>query len=288
VTASVVVGVPTYNGAATVEESLGSLLDQHGPDLAVVVVDDCSVDGTPDIVDQLAAADPRVTLVRNPRRLGMVANWNEVLAHSRRVAPEARYFAWASDHDHWHPGWLRTLVSALDAEPAAVLAYPLVSRVLPDGSVVGGWRFDTAHDPSPTRRLRSTVRDGVAGDMIYGLFRVAALDDVGGYQPVVYPDRLLLARLALRGRFLQVPEVLWTRRVGLPSTAERQRTTLFVDRPPVHTRLPWWVQHPALVGEDAVVRLAYARSAGGVALRKPRAVVGRLLRTLGLRGPGDG
>lgn len=281
-TAAVVVGVPTYNGADTVEEALLSLLNQKGPEFLLVVVDDASCDGTSDIVAALATADPRIRLVKNRKRLGMVANWNRVLAESLRQAPEARYFAWGSDHDVWRPGWLQALTAALDADPSAVLAYSLVARVNPDESVGGDWRFDTGGVASPLDRLGRTVRNGVAGDMIYGLFRADVPRDVGGYQRVIFPDRLLLARAALRGTFVQVPEVLWTRRMGALSTPERQRHTLFSGSAPWYLRLPWWVQHPWVLDEGTAASLTYARAAGGVALRVPRAAAGRLMRAAGL------
>ena len=284
-TATVVVGVPTFNGSATVEEALQSLLDQAGPELLLVVRDDASTDGTPDVVARLAERDDRVRLVVNQDRLGMVANWNAVLADARRLAPDARYFAWGSDHDIWRPDWLHDLAAALDDDPAAVLAYPLVERQHEDGRLAGGWQFDTRGVGRPRDRLGRTVRDGVAGDMIYGLARLDALGAVGGYQPVVYPDRLLLARLALRGEFVQVPRVLWNRRMGRLSTAERQRSTLFAGRPPAYARLPWWAQHVLVLREDPRARAAYAKAAGGVALRPLRATVGRLLRRLGVMRP---
>lgn len=285
-TPSVVLGVPTYNGGATVREALASLLEQDGPELAVLVVDDASTDDTRAIVEDIAAADARVHVLGNSQRLGMVDNWNKVLHESLTRFPAAEFFAWGSDHDVWRPGWLHKLATALESAPSAVLAYPLVERLSGGRPVPGGhWTFDTTGHTSPVQRLGHTVRDGVAGDMIYGLFRARALAEVGGYQPVVYPDRLLLGRVALRGQFLQVPEVLWSRRMGALSTAERQRRTLFAGRPPAHARLPWWVQHPLLLSEPPVARLMYARAAGGVALRGPRAKTARFLRSVGLLGP---
>lgn len=282
-----VVGVPSYNGRAHVIAAMRSLLDQTSEDLAIVVVDDASSDSTAEMVAELARNHPRLHLEVNPRRLGMVANWNHTLDVALRLVPHAEFFAWGSDHDMWSPHWLTTLVAALEERPDAVLAYPLSERIYETGSVVGGWRFDTADVRSPRERMSRTVRDGVAGDMIYGLFRAEPLRAAGGYARVVYPDRLLLGRLALRGPFVQVDRVLWHRRIGALSDPVRQRTTLFGGRPPLHSRLPWWLEHPAVLprSDGAAARWTYLRAGVAVARRRPRAAVGRLLRSVGLRRP---
>ncbi|MCW2677939.1 MAG: hypothetical protein JWR70_2979, partial [Modestobacter sp.] len=65
VTGRVAVVLPVRDEAAHVLDCLTAVLDQWGvPDLRVVVVDDGSTDGTPELV--AAVADPRVQLLRAP------------------------------------------------------------------------------------------------------------------------------------------------------------------------------------------------------------------------------
>lgn len=281
-----VIGVPSYNGEEEIEAALRSLLEQTCDQTTVIVVDDASSDGTASVVEHLARSVPRLHLSVNSRRLGMIANWNHVLRLSRQLAPDAEFFAWGSDHDLWSPRWLETMISELDNRPAAVLAYPLSERIYEHETIRAGWRFDTVGVSSPQERLAQTVRHGVAGDMIYGLFRADLVAALGGYSRVVYPDRLLLGRLAVLGEFVQTDEVLWHRRMGLLSDVRRQRATLFGGRAPVHSYLPWWLEHPlALSHRDGLrTRWTYLRAGTAVARRRPRANVGRLMRAIGLRG----
>jgi succinoglycan biosynthesis protein ExoA len=67
---SVSVVMPIRNEAAFIERSLGAMLDQDYPgEMEVICVDGMSDDGTRDIVERIALADPRVRLIDNPRRI---------------------------------------------------------------------------------------------------------------------------------------------------------------------------------------------------------------------------
>jgi FkbM family methyltransferase len=61
--ALVSVVMTTYNTEQFVRAAAESILDQTHRNLELIVVDDCSTDGTRDIVAELAARDPRVKLV---------------------------------------------------------------------------------------------------------------------------------------------------------------------------------------------------------------------------------
>jgi len=243
-------GIPVYNGAQHLAEALESLLTQSRRDLAVVVVDDCSTDGTGEIVQRYAQLDPRIVYERNEQTLGLVHNWRRAFDLTGRHFPEASYFAWASDHDVWDRSWLESLESELEGHPEAVLAYPVCVRVGDSGSELRSREhlFDTAGVEDPAGRLRRTIRGMPAGDMIYGLFRRDALERCGPFPLVVLPDRLHLARLSLEGEFRQLRLRLWRRRYreGLTFALSRQRRAFFVDRVPARANLPWWVAHTVL------------------------------------------
>jgi hypothetical protein len=75
--------VPAYNAEAYVGRALASALAQTEPDIEVLVVDDASTDRTAEIVAAIAAADPRVRLLRAPVNAGPGAARNRGLAAAR-------------------------------------------------------------------------------------------------------------------------------------------------------------------------------------------------------------
>jgi len=221
-----------------------------------VLVDDCSTDGTSEAMDRWAETDTRIVASRNDRRLGLALNWRLARECAQRHFPSAPYFAWGSDHDVWDPEWLEALVFELEHHPEAVLAYPQSVRISESGDVVlEPWSFDTVGVKSPHRRLWTTFQHGVAGSMIYGLYRVDALARVDVFPLTVAPDRLLLAQLAVHGEFRQVPRVLWQRRFLKPVTNAFQRASFFPDaRPTLLSRMPWWLSHAVALASYLGVR----------------------------------
>lgn len=83
---SVTVLVAAHDAAATLPLTVRSVLAQTHADLELVVVDDCSQDGTPELL--AATDDPRLVLVRNDANLGLAASLNRGLdlARGRWVA----------------------------------------------------------------------------------------------------------------------------------------------------------------------------------------------------------
>ena len=241
------IGMTLYNNATYLRESLDSLLAQEFDDFRLVLVDDASSDATASILDEYAARDARIVLVRNSSRLAMVRTWQRAFEVVRETCPDAAYFAWASDHDVWHPKWLGALVEDLDANSGAVLSYPLTRMIdardqpLPRAPI----RFETRGLANPHTRLRHLFRElRGAGSMVYGLYRCDALERAGVFRRVIAPDRLLMAELAFQGEFNQVNEELWFRRDTGGRSIDRQHQTLF--RSPLRKMLacfPWYFQH---------------------------------------------
>ena len=243
----VVIGAPLYGGGADLPVALDSLLGQSHRDLAIVAVDDGSGDGAEAILAERAANDDRLSWRRNPERIGMAANWRLAFEAATARHPEAEYFAWASDHDVWEPGWLETLVAELDAHPEAVLAYPAEPRDRRGGRGRAGavaLRHARGGRAGPSPAPRGVGDEGGRHGLRPAPGR--ALRRAGVFPDALWPDRLLLAELSAQGTFRQVPQVLWSRRFAPPAgraAAARQRHALFAGPAPLAARLPWWLGH---------------------------------------------
>jgi Glycosyl transferase family 2 len=238
---------PTYNAEAYVADTLKSLLEQDFGDFAVFALDDCSTDRTVEIV-QTFAGDPRLSVEKNDRRLGMINNWNRAWMRARDLYGDFEYFAWASDNDLRDSTWLRIMVEALDKNPDAAMAYSRLG-VLDEQKrnfvALPKWQFESRGISDPSERFRTLIKSfAPIGAMMYGLHRRPILEQIGGIPKVIVSDHLFLARVALHGQFIQEQDSRWyrgDRRTG--GTRKGQRSALFSVRPPLLTYAPIWVQH---------------------------------------------
>ena len=62
--------VPTYNERENITRLIGAILEQDDR-LEILVVDDGSPDGTGDIVDSIMQHEPRVNILKRPRKMGL-------------------------------------------------------------------------------------------------------------------------------------------------------------------------------------------------------------------------
>jgi glycosyltransferase involved in cell wall biosynthesis len=110
-TPAVSVIMPSYNRADVIGRAIGSVLDQSMESFELIVVDDGSTDGTAEAVE--AVADPRVTLLRQPRNLGGNAARNRGIEAAR-----APLIAFLDSDDFYLPDKLAVVVQTFAAHPA--------------------------------------------------------------------------------------------------------------------------------------------------------------------------
>jgi len=181
--------------ADLLEASARSVLAQAGVELELVILDDGSVDATPEVAERLAARDARVRILTNVRSRGIPAARNQVLAAAR-----GQYLAVCDSDDLLEP-----------------TAYAKQSRLLDADDRLGGagvrlsvFRGDPADGAEPDWHWG--LRDGRLPFVFSGaMFRTEALREAGGFDErwPIAEDVHLGYRLAGKGwQFATVPEVL--------------------------------------------------------------------------------
>lgn len=74
--------VAVYNTESYLRQCLDSLVGQTLEDIQIVCIDDCSTDGSPEILRDYAARDRRILLLRTPRNSGQAQARNLGLRHA--------------------------------------------------------------------------------------------------------------------------------------------------------------------------------------------------------------
>lgn len=213
----ITVGMPVYNGARTLHHALNSILAQSYSNFEIVISDNASTDDTPEIISEYAALDHRIRPYWNSTNLGARANYNRVLELARGT-----YFKWAA-HDDWIASdYLERCVEELQGCPEVVLCYSAMCRVDAQGDtrrlVVPANVL--ARSGSVARRVHDVLWH-VPYHPIFGVFRTKALRSAGGIPNCPEPDRVTLVRVALRGLYAQIPDVLFFQRSPEKNTPNR-------------------------------------------------------------------
>ncbi|MBC2371019.1 glycosyltransferase family 2 protein [Listeria booriae] len=90
--------MPTYNSSSVLEASIASIQKQGYQNWELLVVDDCSKDGTQEILRQLAKRDMRIRPFFQTENRGSGFARNEGLSKAR-----GRFVAFLDSDDLWHP-----------------------------------------------------------------------------------------------------------------------------------------------------------------------------------------
>ena len=109
--------LPTHNRKNLVSRAVDSVLAQSFTDFELILVDDCSTDGTQKVLDQYRDT-PRVRLIFSDVNRGASGARNLGLSEARGTL-----IAFQDSDDYWMPDKLRLQVEALDASPESGLCY---------------------------------------------------------------------------------------------------------------------------------------------------------------------
>ena len=253
------IGLPVYNGERYLSEAIEALLGQTYRDFELILSDNASTDGTPDICRHYERLDDRVRFVRQPRNIGLSGNHNFVVDQSR-----GELFKWASYDDLYARDLIERCVEALDAQPNIVLAHSWTSVIDSDGQVIKVFEYPLGTSgPWAPGRFQSMLYD-TGGDDIYGVVRSEVLRRVSPERSHHHADRTIVAELSLHGPFHQVPDWLYFRR-DHPMQAERAHSSMRARCANMDPRRADQFKHPA-ARLAAEYLLGYVRAIQGAPL----------------------
>jgi glycosyltransferase involved in cell wall biosynthesis len=72
--------IPVFNAEKYVREAIKSIQEQSHKRLEIICVDDCSTDGSPKILEEMAERDNRIVVMRNRKNLGIVGTLNKAIS----------------------------------------------------------------------------------------------------------------------------------------------------------------------------------------------------------------
>ena len=206
---TVSIGLPVYNGARYLRQTLDSIVCQTFGDFELIISDNGSVDGSGEICREYAYRDSRIRYYCNDENLGASWNYNRVFELAR-----GKYFRWAPADDCFAPESVQECVAVLDAYPEVVLCYPQTILIDSKGSTIRPYADNLdVRDLSPVARFRK-VRERIGlVNVFYGLVRLDSLKQTALLGSYPGADIVLALELTLYGQFHEIPKPLFFRRM---------------------------------------------------------------------------
>jgi glycosyltransferase involved in cell wall biosynthesis len=123
--------IPTYNRATMVVDAINSILNQTFKDFEIIVLDNCSVDNTEQVIKDIMSIHSCVKYVRNTTNLGIMGNLNQI-----RSMVTSDYFCFLTDDDQYSTQFLNTAVSISNVHPD-VMAVAMRCPTIKGGQEIG-------------------------------------------------------------------------------------------------------------------------------------------------------
>ena len=161
----VAVVIATYNVASCISRAIASAQTQTVGPAEIIVADDCSTDGTVEVVARLADGDPRIRLLTSERNTGPGAARNRAIAST-----DADWIAVLDGDDAWKPHRLERLLEVATREDCAIVADNYTRFDDFSGRELGDAFYD-AVAVSPLTATRFVASEHPLGRVRFGLLK---------------------------------------------------------------------------------------------------------------------
>lgn len=195
--------LPVRNGGALLKECVNSILAQTIAGFNLVVLDNCSSDGSSEWLASLN--DWRITVLRSATSLSIEENWQRALA-----VPKNEFVTLIGHDDILFPDYLSTMQSLIDAHPSAGLYQAHFNYIGENGQTI-----------RPCQPMKSFIS---AADFIQYectqtldsmgtgyMMRSEDFNKAGGmgleYPKLIFADYALWVKMCLKGGMAVSPEI---------------------------------------------------------------------------------
>ena len=198
------IGLPVYNGEPFLSETIDAILAQTYEDFELIISDNASTDATKKICCRYAVRDKRVSYYRNQHNIGATGNFNQVFELA-----SGQYFKWAAHDDLHAPNYLARCVEILERDRSVVLCHTQVKIIDERGDFLSDYKIELRTDShNPVTRFHDLLSHHLCYP-IFGLIRTNTLKNTSLMGNYGHTDGVLLASIALQGRFYEIPQPLF-------------------------------------------------------------------------------
>jgi glycosyltransferase involved in cell wall biosynthesis len=224
-TPTVSVGLPVFNGAEYLRDSIEALLSQTYTDFELLISDNASTDRTAEICEEYARRDPRIRFMRQKANRGAATNFKLLLDEA-----VGTYFMWAAADDLVSANWIEHLLGNMRGT---------------DFGVFGGYQYinqsGKAEGPPVTPRslrrhsqMMAFLLPDTCGKCfyMYALFRRKQLASLPLFEvtPFLGNDQIFIIRFLEQGDLRSIPGAVLSYRIHDANTSAAESRDLGLYR----------------------------------------------------------
>lgn len=101
--------IPVYNAAITIKNTIKSVLEQSYMNIEVIIIDDCSMDNSYEIIKKLSLVDERIVIYKNDINIGVAKTRNYGISVAK-----GEYIAFLDSDDSWIKNKLQYQIDILN------------------------------------------------------------------------------------------------------------------------------------------------------------------------------
>ena len=267
-------------------EAIQSVLSQSLPEWELLLVDDGSTDGSPEIAREMTRLEPsRIRVLTHPGggNRGMSASRNLGVAHAT-----GEFIGFLDADDIWMPGKLAEQTRVLDDQPEAAFVYgrTLIWNSWNEGSTETDFFYDLGVDPDrlyrPPRLLELLLENKAqTPTACNALMRRSLFDRIGGFEESfrgMFEDQIFFAKAHAEAP-CWVDSREWARYRQHPDSCTALSSAAGEDRRARLRFLRWVDSYLGSRGEiDPRIRRGVRRELWDIRRRVAKTTVRRLIR----------
>jgi glycosyltransferase involved in cell wall biosynthesis len=120
--------IPVYNRFNLVGKTIESAINQSYEEFEIIIVDNCSTDGTWELINDYANKDNRIRVFQNQKNIGPVRNWMRCIEEAR-----GEYSKILFSDDLMSPNYLEVCYKLLDGNTDAAFVFSKVCLINSNG-----------------------------------------------------------------------------------------------------------------------------------------------------------
>ena len=204
--------LPTYNGEKYLSESIESVINQTYKNWELIIVNDCSTDGTLEIIKKYTEKDERIKFITNEINSKLPQSLNNGFKLAK-----GNFYTWTSDDNYYDPKAIEQMVNYLILNPDKAMVY------------ADFYNLDEISNKKEKAVLLPVTPQNMLDSNCIGacfMYRKSIAEKVGEYDTSKFlvEDYDYWLRIMLAGKIGHIPQILYTYRIHNSSlTGKRHR-----------------------------------------------------------------